>query len=260
MNRFYKKHLNGFWSIICGIVLLTFAFVIFISELQNSNRYNAETLTTNDSITVNSDIIEQTTDSSLEETTSESANNTKVNKSDINLKAKYPYYIKINRAQNYTIVYAIDKEKKYSIPYKAFICSTGYYPKNTPLGIFETSDMYPWRMMVDYTYSQYAIRINGAIMLHSLPYYEPSNDTLKYEEYNRLGQPASLGCIRYQVKDIRWIYKNCPVGTTVEIYSDSNEVPPIDIPTIEKINKNNPNKNWDPTDPSKKNPWNKNKN
>lgn len=258
MNKLYEKHFNGFWSIMSGIILLIFAFIALYASLntQDNNKNTIEVFNSN----VETTVVETTTiESTIEESTEAETNKKTYKKSDINFDAEFPYFIRINRAQNYTIIYAMDKKGKYSIPYKAFICSTGYYPKDTPLGTFETSDMYPWRLMVDYTYSQYAIRINGPIMLHSLPYYKQSKDTLKYEEYNRLGQPASLGCIRYQVKDIRWIYKNCPVGTTVEIYSDANEVPPLEIPTIELINENNPNKNWDPTDPDKNNPWQKNK-
>lgn len=243
------------WSIISGIVLLIFAFVTLFYSINNnaetSNNISSEVTTT---LEVES-IEETTTEAYTEEATTKQD---KINKkSKIDFSAKYPYMIKINRSLNYTIVYGINKKGKYTIPYKAFICSTGYYPINTPLGSYNTSDMYRWRQMVDYTYSQYAIRINGAIMLHSLPYSEPSPDTMKYKEYNKLGHPASLGCIRYQVKDIKWIYENCPVGTPVEIYADATENPPLKIPEIEPINKDNPNKNWDPTDPSKKNPWNK---
>lgn len=251
MNKLYEKHFKGFWSIIIGIILLVFAFVVLSVFISNPNKNTGETTTLD--ITTTEYITEE------ESSTEKPSKKPKISKSDIKLDAEFPYIIKINRAKNYTIVYAMNKKGRYSIPYKAFICSTGYYPKDTPLGIFETSDMYRWRMMVDYSYSQYAIRINGPIMLHSLPYYEQSNDSLKYKEYNRLGHPASLGCIRYQAKDIKWIYDNCPVGTTVEIYSNADEIPPLEVPTIEPISEDNPNKNWDPTDPDKNNPWKKNK-
>jgi len=35
---------------------------------------------------------------------------------------------------------------------------------------------------------------------------------------NKLGSPASHGCIRLKVEDARWIYNNCPAGTTVTVY------------------------------------------
>jgi hypothetical protein len=94
-------------------------------------------------------------------------------------------------------------------------------------------------------------------MFHSVPYTDSSKDSLEYYEYNKLGKGASLGCIRLQASDIKWIYDNCKEGTTVTIYDDSDEIPPLDIPKIKKIKKSNPNRYWDPTDPSKKNPWKK---
>ncbi len=66
--------------------------------------------------------------------------------------------------------------------------------------------------MVDNTYAQYAVRIQGQIMLHSVPYTSPESDALEYWEYNKLGNVASLGCVRFQVADIKWIYDNCPEG------------------------------------------------
>ena len=92
-------------------------------------------------------------------------------------------------------------------------------------------------------------------MLHSIPYTNGKHDALEYWEYNKLGKPASLGCVRLRVKDIKWIYDNCNDGTKVTIYSEPDEEPEIALPKIKKIKKSNKNKNWDPTDPAKGNPW-----
>ena len=99
--------------------------------------------------------------------------------------------------------------------------------------------------MVDGTYAQYAIRIYGPIMLHSIPYTAASHDSMEYWEYNKLGKPASLGCIRLQAGDIKWIYDHCKNGTKVVIY--------------EKPKANDKNRGWDPSDPVKDNPWLKQK-
>ena len=32
-----------------------------------------------------------------------------------------------------------------------------------------------------------------------------------------LGHPASHGCIRMKLKEVKWIYDNCPEGTTVVV-------------------------------------------
>ena len=58
------------------------------------------------------------------------------------------------------------------------------------------------------------------------------------------------------VKDVKWIYDNCPVGTKVKIY-DGNIPSGITKPAVPKIPADSPNKGWDPTDPDKNNPWKK---
>ena len=163
--------------------------------------------------------------------------------------------IRVNRAENFVTVYGMDYEGKHTIPYKTFWCSTGLNPESTPLGQFKISERYDWRIMVDGSYAQYAVRIYGPIMLHSIPYTYGKHDALEYWEYNKLGKPASLGCVRLRVKDIKWIYDNCNDGTKVTIYSEPDEEPEIALPKIKKIKKSNKNKNWDPTDPAKGNPW-----
>lgn len=173
----------------------------------------------------------------------------------IDFSAKHPYMIRVNRAENFVTVYGMDYEGKHTIPYKTFWCSTGLDPESTPLGQFKISERYDWRIMVDGSYAQYAVRIYGPIMLHSIPYTNGKHDALEYWEYNKLGKPASLGCVRLRVKDIKWIYDNCNDGTKVTIYSEPDEEPEITLPKIKKIKKSNKNKNWDPTDPAKGNPW-----
>lgn len=175
----------------------------------------------------------------------------------IDYTAKYPYEIRVNRSENFVVVYGIDKNGDYTIPYKAFICSTAKHVEDTPLGIFTISDKYRWHLMVDGTYAQYAMRISGEIMLHSVPYYSPNNNDLESKEYNKLGKPASLGCIRMRVSAIKWIYKNCKPGTTVNIYETTGEEPPITIPKLKKLNLEDECSGWDPTDPVKDNPWKK---
>lgn len=62
------------------------------------------------------------------------------------------------------------------------MCSVGKDVKDTPTGSFKTSDYYPWRLMVDGSYAQYAIRINGSIMLLYFPYYSAHNVIWKAED------------------------------------------------------------------------------
>ena len=167
--------------------------------------------------------------------------------------AQKPYYIKVNRQANCVTVYTYDESGNYTVPVKAMTCSVGLDNK-TPLGVSKISDKYNWRLLFGNVYGHYAIRFNGHIMFHSVPYMTPSNDTLKEGEFNLLGQPASLGCVRLCVADVKWIYDNCGKGTIVEVY-DSPDPGPLGKPEMPKIDENSPYKNWDPTDPNPANPW-----
>ena len=168
-------------------------------------------------------------------------------------KSDAPYLLKVNRKQNIVIAYAKDDNGDYTKPYKAMVCSVGL-DGATPTGTYTTSDKYTWRLLSGNVYGQYATRITGHILFHSVPYFTRSKSDLEYEEYNKLGQPASLGCIRLSVADAKWIYDNCPKGTTVTIY-DSDQKEPLEKPTPIHIDTNDSRRVWDPTDPDSNNPW-----
>lgn len=168
----------------------------------------------------------------------------------INQKKKdYPYFIRVNRAANCVTVYSRDDNDDYTVPIKAMVCSTG---RDTPSGVFSTSDYYVWRKLVGGVYGQYAVRISGPILFHSVPYYSANKNDLETEEYNKLGVAASLGCVRLSVADAKWIYDNCDRGTIVEIYDDAANPGPLGKPAAVKINAGC---GWDPTDPDVNNPW-----
>ncbi len=175
------------------------------------------------------------------------------NKIDTTKKDKNTYYIKINNKANVVTIYTKDTKGKYTVPVKAMICSIGTAtPKS---GVYRTSDMYTWRLLQGDVYGQYAVRITGHILFHSVPYQKRAKDTLEWWEYDKLGTDASLGCIRLTVEDAKWIYDNCPKGTQVEFYY-SSDPGPLGKPTSKKISSYDEKlKNWDPTDPDTKNPW-----
>lgn len=165
-----------------------------------------------------------------------------------------PYYIRVNRKQNCVTIYTQDERGEYTVPYKAMICSTGLY-NATPRGTYHISTKYLWRDLYGGVYGQYATRIHGGILFHSVPYYKKSKSSLCTDKYNKLGQQASMGCVRLTVEDAKWIAENCPAGTTVEIYDDEDPGP-LGKPEAVKIDTDSPIKGWDPTDPDIENPWN----
>lgn len=166
--------------------------------------------------------------------------------------SKYPYYIRVNYGANVVTVYKKDDKGEYTVPVKAMVCSCGTAtPKS---GVYKTTNKYVWRLLYGDVYGQFATRIVGSILFHSVPYTEQSKDTLEWWEYDKLGTSASAGCIRLTVQDTKWIYDNCASGTMVEFYSSSNPGP-LGKPTAQKISGNTANRNWDPTDPDSRNPW-----
>lgn len=174
------------------------------------------------------------------------------NKTTVSAKEdKNPYYIKINKEMNTITVYGKDSKGNYTVPVKAMICSTG---EATPLGIYRTKAKYRWKLLSGDVWGQYSTRITGSYLFHSVYYYKKDPSTLSVKQYNRLGVTASKGCVRITVIDAKWLYDNCPVGTTVEIYN--SKVPgPLGKPTAMKLSYKY---KWDPTDTTNpKNPYNK---
>lgn len=163
------------------------------------------------------------------------------------------YTIKVNKTHNVVMVYDND------LLIKTFLCSTG---ENTPIGTFTATDKYATLRLVGDVYGHYTMRIVESIWFHSVPYFSkptmenPYWNDLEYEEYNKLGTSASLGCVRLKVIDAKWIYDNIPKGTTVEIYEGDLPTNVI-VPSFTYIDPESPNRGWDPTDPDVDNPWNK---
>lgn len=172
-------------------------------------------------------------------------------------KNESPYYIKINTQQNVVTVYTKDQEGEYTVPYKAMVCSTGAYtPPNSkyPKTVYKTCGKWEWGYMQGDVWGHYVTKITGNILFHSVPYTAKNNWSLEYWEFDKLGTSASLGCIRMQVKDVKWIYDNVPNGTSVEFYKDAN-FGLLGKPTADKISDNEQCRGWDPTDPNENNPW-----
>lgn len=168
---------------------------------------------------------------------------------------EHNYYIKVNKKTNTVTVY-IKEDNGDLTPYKAMVCSIGRAGHDTPEGTgYKTSDYYDWRLMVDNTYGRYAVRFNGSIMFHSVPYYESKKNTLEWQDYNKLGKPASLGCIRLAVADAKWIFDNCKRGTEVDVYSGPAKTDPLGTPEPIKLDTKSEYRDWDPTDLTPENPW-----
>ncbi len=174
---------------------------------------------------------------------------------DASYVSSHKYCVGVNRQQNCVTVYGKDESGAYTKPVCAFACSCGRSGGHeTPAGTFKTSDRVDWLYMVDGSYGQYTTRINGPIWFHSVCYFTKDKSNLEYDEYNKLGNNASLGCVRLCCRDAKWIYDNLDFGTIVTVYDSSNPGP-LGKPAPERVDTNSPNKGWDPTDPDPNNPW-----
>lgn len=166
---------------------------------------------------------------------------------------KLRYYVELIRNYNTVIVYELDENKEYTKIAKVFPCSTGRNGR-TPTGIFYTTKGSTWGPLMGGVWGQYYTVITGNILFHSVPYYSMSKDNLEWEEYNKLGDFASAGCVRLSVEDAKWIYENCPNGMKIKIYD--GELPAgVTKPIALKIDGTSPFRGWDPTDPDVNNPW-----
>lgn len=162
------------------------------------------------------------------------------------------YTITINTGTEQVCVFEQGVEE----PVKVFSCSTGK-KGNTYEGTYTTSDYYEWKLMMGNVWSRYAVRFNGSELMHSVPYYKQTKDSLEYKEYNKLGTPASAGCCRLALIDAKWIYDNTIPGTVVTVVNDPDTVYDLSRPNI-TIDVNNVEKRgWDPTDWDEDSPYNK---
>ena len=163
--------------------------------------------------------------------------------------AQYPYQLEVVRNQCTVLVYGLDKSGEYSILHHAFVCGPG---QTTPIGTFRTPFKAAWHPLQG-CWGQYCTQIVGNYLFHSSPYNSPNKNDLSYRLYNQLGTVCSHGCVRLTVAEAKWIYDNCPLGTTVKIYNASSL--PVPKPSAPWLDITSPNRGWDPTDPDPANPW-----
>ena len=132
-----------------------------------------------------------------------------------------PYLLKVSTGDQRVYAYAwSDADAGYTKLVRTMVCSTGLPETPTPKGTYKnTSPVVTWGYFPKYeVWAQYLYRIQGPYLFHSVLYDEADESTVRWGSVNKLGSPASHGCIRLSVEDAGWIYKNCPAGTTVTVY------------------------------------------
>jgi lipoprotein-anchoring transpeptidase ErfK/SrfK len=109
---------------------------------------------------------------------------------------------------------------------KTIPCSTGIKPGSTPTGRFKTYSKKEKGIWVEQDGTQimyyYITKFNGDISFHSLI---EGNHAFVEEGKKRYEarKPSSMGCIRLQKEDARWIY-DLPLEMAVEIIDDFSPI------------------------------------
>ena len=158
---------------------------------------------------------------------------------------KSPYYIVVYTGSQSTVVYGKDDNGNYTRIVQAFTVSTGR-KNSTPTrkGLYKIRAKYRWRTLMGPCYGQYCSSISPDYLFHSVPYDKRRPDTLYNASYNNLGKAVSHGCIRMCVRDVKWIYDNCPIGTQVHVVWDSGPAGK----GVPKRKSGSKYSGWDPSD------------
>ncbi len=159
-------------------------------------------------------------------------------------------YVMINTATEQVIAFDEDEN-----PLRVCVCSTGR-SGNTTVGTYKTTNYYDWHLMNGGVYSRYAVRFNNHELMHSVPYYRHSPDSLEYLQFNKLGSPASAGCCRMMLADAKWIYENTTPGTIVRVVKDPTLAYDLTLPIVRIDTENTKIRGWDPTDDDPNSPYN----
>lgn len=238
IKQFFLSHrkMTIIVGIICAVIIIVVVgSVIFAKNSNKDNNKTDDNASFNDWDNLIADLEEEPV-SEFDEVYKEPATD-----------GTLPYKISINKTKNVIIIYEKDKEGKYTKEFKKMICSAGY---DTPVGTFATTDKYTWKIVNGNVWTQSATRVVGNVLIHSMPYSQKDKSKLIPSYYNQLGRTLSASCVRVCAADAEWILKNCPKGTSVEIFeSDDN----VERPNAIKVPDD---ASWDPTDTDEANPWN----
>ena len=132
----------------------------------------------------------------------------------------FPYKIGVSLSEQRVYVYAWTGSS-YDKEIGSCKCSTGQPGYATPKGTYQsggkcTSD--EWYYFKDYgVFAKYATRIVGGVLFHSVLYNRNKQGPTQ-SSVNNLGSPVSHGCVRLPEANAKWIFENCPEGTTIVIY------------------------------------------
>ena len=101
---------------------------------------------------------------------------------------------------------------------KTMPCSGGKPETPTPQGVYTTNQKIYYAWIPKFAQGAfYWTRFYGPYLFHSVPYDASGN--MMAEELNKMGTPASHGCVRLLLEDAKWFYETLPLGIKVSIHN-----------------------------------------
>lgn len=163
------------------------------------------------------------------------------------------YSITVNRRTNTVTVYTKDQDGQFTVPVRAMICSCGKGGEFTTItGDFSIYFQESWHPLYDDVFGMFVSGFQDDFLFHSVPYEATEHDKLETAEFNKLGEPASQGCVRMMVSDVYWIMRNCDLNTPVHVIDADTKADPLGRPNAPKLPVG---ATWDPTDNTEGNPF-----
>lgn len=136
-----------------------------------------------------------------------------------------PYYLYVEKGSFTLTIYEKDENGEYTKVYKTYRIAHG--GNKTPAGIYTLGGdevRERWHDFPDGGTVQYATRYEGRLYIHS-PLYATSDPTQMWPKYyngdHGIGLESTGGCLRMVTEASKFIYENCPEGTTLEIVNGS---------------------------------------
>ena len=134
-----------------------------------------------------------------------------------------PYYIYVEKGSFTLTIYEKDDNGEYTVVYATYRIAHG--GNKTPAGAFTLGDSRErWHDFPDGGTVQYATKYEGRLYIHS-PLYATADPKQMWPKYydgeNGIGKESTGGCLRMVTEAAKFIYENCPVGTTLEIVNGS---------------------------------------
>ena len=260
-ESWFKRNLTAI-IVIFFIMVIVAALIVAGIIMYKNGVFNFNKASDNSQITLNTESSEDDT-SKNGETTTNATNITWIDESRT-VDEKYiapegeslAYKLEINISTNIITIYGIDSSGKYSIPIFNSYCASGSETDPTPVGEYKIYERYQWGDL-ETGRSHYVCRYNGDYYIGSSIYTASTPDTLDMEKYNLLGTNYTHGAVLLNAYTAEFIYNNCPNGTVVTIIADANANSKLTLPNKISLTSSMGNTNWDPTDSSEDNPWNK---